>query len=97
MKVVNKDYEKIKVKPFDITARDTIGKSISKEETKNIREVVDGLIAAKEDYRQQIDELKNSYFYNLGNSGEAAADYIVERLNRFNIQNEEETNEVVSE
>lgn len=89
MKVVNKDYEKIKVKPFDITARDTIGKSISKEETKNIREVVDGLIAAKEDYRQQIDELKNSYFYNLGNSGEAAADYIIERLNRFNVQKEE--------
>lgn len=97
MKVVNKDYEKIKVKPFDITARDTIGKSISKEETKNIKEVVDGLLSAKEDYRQQIDELKNSYFYNLGSSGDAAADYIIERLNRFNVQSEEANEETVSE
>ncbi len=98
MKVVNKDYEKIKVKPFDITARDTIGKSISKEETKNIREVVDALLDAKDDYFQQIDELKNSYFYNLGSSGDTAADYIIERLNRFNtVEQSKETEENVSE
>ena len=84
MKIVNKDYQKIKLKPFDITARDTIGVSIEKEETKNISEVVDKLIANRDAYREQIDELKHSYFYNLGSSGEAAADYIIERLNRFN-------------
>lgn len=83
MKVVNKDYEKIKMKPFDITARDIIGKSISKEETKNISAAVDELLRNQDSYRQQIDELKNSYFYNLGSSGEAAAEYIVGRLNRF--------------
>lgn len=84
MKVVNKDYEKIKVKPFDITARDTIGKSIAKEDAKCISEVIDELIANKDSYSEQINELKNNYFYNLGHSGEAAADYIIERLNRFN-------------
>ncbi len=84
MKVVNKDYEKIKLKPFDITARDTIGRSIPKEETKNISEVIDELLANKESYCQQIDDLKHSYFYNLGSSGEAAADYIIGRLERFN-------------
>ncbi len=94
MKVVNKDYEKIKLKPFDITARDIIGKSISKEETKNISSVIDDLLANKESYCQQIDELKNSYFYNLGNSGEAAADYIIERLNRFNVTQPEESEKI---
>ncbi len=84
MKVVNKDYQKIKLKPFDITARDTIGISIEKDEAKNISHVVDTLIANKDNYREQIDELKHSYFYNLGSSGEAAADYIIERLNRHN-------------
>lgn len=84
MKVVNKDYDKIKLKPFDITARDTIGISVEKNETKNISTVVDKLLADKDAYREQIDELKHSYFYNLGSSGEAAADYIIERLNRFN-------------
>lgn len=89
MKVVNKDYEKIKVRPFDITARDTIGRSIAKEDAKNISEVIDELIENKDSYSAQIDELKNSYFYNLGSSGEAAADYIIERLNRFNAPNTE--------
>ncbi len=80
MKVVNKDYKKIKLKPFDITARDIIGKSISKEETVNITEAVDGLLNDQDSYREKIIELKNNYFYNLGKSGEAAADYIIERL-----------------
>ncbi len=84
MKVVNKDYQKIKLKPFDISARDTIGISIEKDEAKNIANVVDTLIANKDNYYEQIDELKHSYFYNLGSSGEAAADYIIQRLNRFN-------------
>ncbi len=89
MKVVNKDYQKIKLKPFDITARDTIGISIEKDEAKNIADVVDTLIANKDNYYEQIDELKHSYFYNLGSSGEAAADYIIERLNRNNIPSTE--------
>ncbi len=80
MKVVNKDYRKIKIKPFDITARDIIGKSISKEETVNITDAVDSLLGGRDSYREKIEELKNSYFYNLGKSGDAAADYIIERL-----------------
>ena len=80
MKVINKDYKKIKLKPFDITARNIIGKSISKEETKNISDVVYGLLSDQDSYRERIQELKNSYFYILGRSGEAAADYIIERL-----------------
>ena len=83
MKVVNKDYQKIKMVPFDITARDVIGKSVSKEETKNILSVVEELFENQQNYRQQIETLKNEYFYNLGHSGEVAADYIVERLSRF--------------
>lgn len=80
MKVINKDYQKIKTKPFDITARNKVGKSISKEETKNITQVVEDLLLNKENYAEQIEELKNSYFYNLGCSGEVGADYIIERL-----------------
>ncbi|MDD3693238.1 MAG: membrane protein insertase YidC [Oscillospiraceae bacterium] len=85
MKIVNKDYDKIKLKPFDIFARDIVGKAISKEETVNISCVVDSLLENRESYVQSIRKLKNSYFYNLGHSGEVAADYIIERLsNRKN-------------
>jgi YidC/Oxa1 family membrane protein insertase len=80
MKVVNKDYGKIRLRPMDITARDLVGKSISKEDTKDIALHVDNLLSNQDAFAQQIRDLRNSYFYNLGHSGEAAADYIVERL-----------------
>lgn len=80
MKVTNKDYDKIKLKPIDITARDIVGKSISKDETKNISAVVGSLLEHQEEYAESIRDLRSSYFYNLGHSGEAAAEYIVSRL-----------------
>jgi YidC/Oxa1 family membrane protein insertase len=80
MKVVNKDYDKIRLRPMDITARDLVGKSINKEDTKDIALHVDNLLSSQDAFAQQIRDLRNSYFYNLGHSGEAAADYIVERL-----------------
>lgn len=89
MKVVNRDYQKIKMVPFDISAREIIGRSVSKEQTKDIAPVVQELFENAGSYRQQIEELKQSYFYNLGSSGEAAADYIVGRLSRFSNTSEE--------
>ena len=80
MKVVNKDYDQIKLKPMDITARDIVGESISKDETRNIAEHVADMLAKKGDYAEQIRNLRDNYFYNLGHSGEVAADYIIERL-----------------
>lgn len=80
MKIVNKDYKKIKMKPFDITARDKVGKSISKEDTKEIASFVDDLFIHQDEYKADIEALKNEYFYNLGHSGEVGADYIIERL-----------------
>lgn len=81
MKVVNKDYNKIKLQPMDITARDIVGRSISKEATKEIDQYVTEILENQSTYAQQIRDLRDSYFYNLGHSGEAAADYIVDRLN----------------
>jgi len=80
MKTVNKDYDKINIEPIDITARNILGKSINKEETINISQFVEELLNNKENYKTQIEEFKNEYFYNLGHSGEVGADYIIKRL-----------------
>lgn len=82
MKVVNKAYKKIKIKPFDITARNKIGKSIEKDEVINIAETVGYLLENGESYREQIDTLKHEYFYNLGHSGQVGAEYIIKRLTK---------------
>ena len=80
MKVVNKDYDRITITPFDIQARDQVGISVKKEECINISDTVDYLLSHYNDYTARIDSLKNSYFYNLGNSGEVGADYIIKRI-----------------
>lgn len=80
MKIINKDYQQIKTKPFDITARNKVGKSISKEDTQNIAMIVEDLLENKDNYAEQINHLKNEYFYNLGHSGEVGADYIIEKI-----------------
>ncbi len=80
MKVVNSAYKKIKIKPYDITARDIIGKSLEKDEISRIGEVAAELIENQAEYAPKIDAEKREYFYNLGSSGDAAADYIISRL-----------------
>ena len=79
MKILNKDYDKIPVVPFDIKGRDQIGRSIEKEETKNILAICEQMIKDKEKYADEIKELRNSYFYNLGESGKVGAEYIVSK------------------
>lgn len=82
MKVVNKAYKKVKITPFDITARSEIGAAIEKDEVKFIADTVDSLIVNASEYSERIEKLKNEYFFNLGHSGEVGAEYIIKRLTR---------------
>ena len=82
MKVVNHDYKKIPVKPFDISARERIGIAIEKDGCINADKAVAELIEKGEDFKDRISSLKHEYFYNLGHSGEVGADYIIRRLSR---------------
>lgn len=82
MKVVNRDYKKIKLTPFDITARSKIGIALEKSEVKNASEAVADLIENQEQYRERINTLKHEHFYNLGHSGEVGARYIIDRIER---------------
>lgn len=96
MKVVNKDYEKISVEPFDIVGRNKVGRSIEKSECCNISKTVEDFLEHKDDYAEQISKLREEYFYNLGSSGEAGADYIIRRIKGLplgNTNKENNTNE----
>lgn len=82
MKVVNEDWQKIPLAPFDITARSKVGRQVEKAEVKELACVVEELLAHQEDYRERIAALKQQHFYNLGHSGEVGARYIIHRLER---------------
>ena len=82
MKVVNEDWQKIPLVPFDITARPKVGRQVEKGEVRALAPVVEELLAHQEDYRERIAALKQQHFYNLGRSGEVGAQYIIHRLER---------------
>lgn len=82
LKVVNNDYKKIPLTPFDITARSKVGRQIEKNEVTNIAEVAEELLTHQEEYRERIEALRQQHFYNLGHSGEVGARYILHRLDR---------------
>ena len=82
MKVVNEDWQKIPLVPFDITARSKVGRQVEKDQVKDLAPVVEELLAHQEDYRERIAGLKQRHFYNLGRSGEVGAQYIIHRLER---------------
>jgi YidC/Oxa1 family membrane protein insertase len=82
LKVVNEDYQKIPLVPFDITARSKVGRQVEKSEVKDLAPVVEELLAGQEEYRERIIALKRQHFYNLGHSGEVGCQYIQHRLAR---------------
>ena len=82
MKVVNEDWQKIPLVPFDITARSKVGRQVEKDKVRELAPVVEELLAHQEDYKERIAALKQQHFYNLGRSGEVGARYIVHRLER---------------
>ena len=92
MKVVNKDYEKISIVPFDITGRNKVGRSVEKSECKEISKTVEDFLVHKDDYADQIRTLRDEYFYNLGSSGEAGADYIIRRIKGLPLGNANKEN-----
>ena len=82
MKVMNPEYEKIGVEPINIWMRDSIGASLKPDEMGRIPEVVDQILKHTEDYKQKIDEFVHEYVYNLGNSAQVGADYIINAVVR---------------
>ena len=80
MKVMNPEYQKIGIVPLEISLRNQVGLSVDTNEIYRVPEVLHKLLEHQEDYFQRIGELRDSYFYNFGSSGEAGAKYIVSAL-----------------
>jgi YidC/Oxa1 family membrane protein insertase len=80
MKVMNPDYQDIDVEPFDVVIRNEIGISLKPEELDAIGEVVQKLLYHPTYSREHMKEIRSQYLYNVGNSGEVGADYIIRRL-----------------
>lgn len=77
MKIMNPEYKKIKVKPFNIWAREEIGEVVKVKDVKKINAVVKRILKDQKKYQKKISTLKKNSVYNLGNSAEIGAEYII--------------------
>lgn len=80
MKVMNSEWEKIDVVPFDIRIRDQIGASIDVDKLNTTKEVLDRLIRETPQYYNTIAKLKKESFFHLGESAKVSGQYILSSL-----------------
>ena len=77
MKIMNPEYEKIGVEPFNIWARNEIGEVISVKNAKNIDKLVEKILNHQDEYREKIAKLKQDSMYNIKKSAKVGAKYII--------------------
>lgn len=80
MKVMNPDYQEIPVVPFDIEIRNRIGISLELNQLPALPEVVNQLLSENSYSRESLKEMRDNYLYNVLNSAEVGAKYLINRL-----------------
>ncbi len=80
MKVMNPEYDKIDVVPFDIRIRAQLGGELELTDLDKAGEMAKDLLSHPQEFREIIQSVKEREIYNLGHGAEAAGRYIVKRL-----------------
>ena len=80
MKIMNSEYKVLEIEPFNIWARNEIGKVVEVEKIDTIKEVVEDMLKNSNKYNEKINSMIQKYVYNLGNSSEVGGTYIVEAI-----------------
>jgi len=80
MKVMNPEYQKIDTVPINIWMRDVIGDRLDPTKTEETENKVRNLLEQKDAYHDRIEKFVEEYVYNLGNSAEVGAKYIVQAV-----------------
>lgn len=80
MKIMNPEYDKIDVVPFDIRIRAQLGGELELNDLSRAGQVASDLLSRPQEFRETIQAVKEKEIYNLGRGSEAAGRYIVKRL-----------------
>jgi len=90
-KINNPEYDKISVKPLEITLRDKIGIQVEPEHLENVAEEINKLLKSADEYRENITTIVDKYIANFGRSGEIGGRYIIDRLKEFEAKKRNES------
>jgi len=80
-KAWNKEYEKIGLEPFEISIRNKIGEVISIQNIESIPERIEFLYGHVTEFKSKIEKIRNDAIFNIGKSGEVAANEIIKIVN----------------
>jgi len=80
-KVNNKEYKKIGLEPFEISIRDKIGEIVSIQNIETIPERIEFLYEHVAEFKSKIEKIHNDTVFNIGKSGQVAADEIIRIIN----------------
>ena len=82
MKVRNPEYERIEERPLNIVLRDKLGKNLDLDALDKVAETVNYLLENTDYYNKEIASLAEVYIYNLDNSAEVGAKYIISAVQK---------------
>ncbi len=80
MKAINPQWQQIAEEPFELQARNTLGRAVEPDALENVGSIVQQLFDERETYAKRIREAKKGFLFNIGHSGEVGANYILMRL-----------------
>lgn len=96
MKVINPDYKDIDIVPFNIEARNKIGIEVETDDIKTINSRIEKLFKDSKYSKENIQNIRDNYLYNLGTSAKHGAKYIVDSLIK-KYEESKQINKVVEE
>jgi len=80
MKMMNPNYKDIPIVPLDIALRDLLGVSVDTDKLSTLSDVVQDMFTRQNDYEAQILQTREKHLFNLGASGKAGGEYIINAL-----------------
>lgn len=81
MKIVNPNWDKLPLKPLNLSLRSEIGIQMEKEEVADkISMEIERMLENHTSYEKKIKEIEEKYIFNFGMSGLIGASYIIARL-----------------
>ncbi|MBR0404347.1 MAG: membrane protein insertase YidC [Eggerthellaceae bacterium] len=77
MKVGNPDWERVGIEPTDISLRNRVGVSLDLDDTAQISQVVERMLAEQSQWAGRIEAVRDELIFNVGHGAEAAGEYLL--------------------
>lgn len=81
-KIRNENYKELNIEPLELAIRTKVGVVVSPDKLEDVPSVINELITNKQNYREQIQNIRKEAIFNFGDSSRESANYILEILEK---------------